>query len=82
MTYWDKIGNMNNLILFAKDWKTLEELKNEFDLTSTGAWKCFRRVIKSYEEFEFNDVNGLRAGTPMRFRATKNAIENLENNEK
>ena len=78
MGYWDKIKSINNLMLFATDWKTLEDLRVNFDLTPTESWKAFRRVIKNYEEFEHRDSNGLKAGCPVKFRTTPKALNILK----
>jgi len=78
MTYWDKIKSMNNLILFAKDWKSISDVKSKFKLTAAESWKLFRRVIKSYDEFEYRDVNNTKAGCPVKFRATEIAYNILK----
>lgn len=74
MTYWEKVGCMNNLILFAKEWKTIKDVKEEFNLTANESWKLFRAVIKVYDEFEYRDVMMLKAGCPIMFRSTEKAL--------
>ncbi len=78
MGYWEKVGDLDKLVGFAKEWKTLKELKQHFDLTSMESWRLFTRIIKHYDEFEYRDDNGTRAGQPKMFRATESAYHTLK----
>ena len=78
MSYWDKIKNMNKLMLFAKDWKSISNVRDEFKLTGAESWKLFRRVIKNYDEFEYRDANGTKAGCPVKFRTTPLAYNTMQ----
>jgi len=82
MTYWDKIGKMDNLLYFADEWKTIEDVRNHFNLTSAESWKLWRRVICKYDEFETRDSLHLHAGSPVEFRTSPAYYENILNNEK
>lgn len=77
MGYWEQIGSMNKLIKFAKDWKTIKEVREEFKLSSVDSWKLFRRIVKKYDEFEYRDTNGIKAGTPVIFKATSEAYNKM-----
>jgi len=78
MGYWDKVGNMKKLMLFAKDWRTVKEVKKEYNLTPAESWKLFRRVVRVYDEFECRDANNLLAGCPVKFKTTALALKKLE----
>jgi len=78
VTYWEKIGDMNRLIRFATEWRTIEDMRAEFGLTPAESWKVFRKVVKVYEEFEYRDANGMKAGCPNIFKATKYALKLLK----
>jgi len=74
MGYWEKVKSMNKLMEFSEDWKTLKDVKEEYNLTETESWKLFRRVILKYEEFECRDENRTGAGCPNYFRTKPNAL--------
>ena len=69
MAYWEKVS-IDELIVFAQDWRTLKETQEHFDLTATEAWTLFRRIIKKYTSyFEYRDSMKLKAGIPYVYRA-------------
>lgn len=74
MGYWEKIGGLDRLIEFSTTWKTLKDLEKEFKLSPMESWRCFSRIIKHYDEFEYRDANNLKAGQPKVFRVTELAL--------
>lgn len=52
MGWSEKITNINDLILFCKEWKTREEIREQFELSSIEAWHCIKYCRSLYSDFE------------------------------
>lgn len=52
MSWSDKVS-FKQLVLFCQDWRSRQELKDEFSLSPVESWHCFKWLKKLDHDFDY-----------------------------
>lgn len=75
---WNYKVSVNQLILFCEDWKTSNEIRDEFDLTNSEIWRCIRYCRSLYNDFEYKSCIG-ETKRMYALKARQRALEEVKN---
>lgn len=59
MSWNDKIQNINNLLIYCREWRTKDDIAAEYNMTPVESWHCIKWARSMYSDFETKDKIGI-----------------------